>query len=126
MGASSGNEFVDRVSRLNWRYGCPRRPAPKALRHACFMEAASASATLQKDVAQGCVWIDRARKLRKPKSTAAVEGAIAMCESRFADALKKWAEALDYLVRNKLDSCLARLARASITAAGLECRRAIS
>ncbi len=87
------------------------------------MEAASASATLQKDVAHARVCVNRARKLRKPKSTAAVKGAIAMCESRFADALKKWAEALDYLVRNKLDS---GLARASITAAGLECRRAIS
>jgi hypothetical protein len=81
------------------------------LRHAIFLEAASASACIQKQCVQARTWRDRACKLRKPESLDAVEAGIAMCEGRFEAASQHWKAASAYVDRRKLDSGIVRFAK---------------
>jgi hypothetical protein len=57
----------------------------KPLRHALFLEAASASAIIRKRPMQARRWFERACKLQKPESSDVVEAAIAMCEGRYEE-----------------------------------------
>jgi hypothetical protein len=85
--------------------------AGKALRHGLFLEAAWASAGVRGRAAQARTWYERACKLQRPDSAAAVEAAIAMCEGRYEEAERYWREARAYVDRRKLDSGLARFAK---------------
>lgn len=85
--------------------------AGKVMRHALFLEAASASANIRKRAAQARIWLERSRKLRKPEWLDAVEASIAMCEGRYEVAAKHWEAAQALCVRRKLDSGLIRCAK---------------
>jgi hypothetical protein len=80
-------------------------------RHALFLEAASASALIRKQAAQARTWCERACKLRNPLSLEVVNAGIAMCESRYSDAVQHWEGARDYVERKRLDSGLIRFAK---------------
>ena len=88
----------------------------KCVRHALFLVAACVTAYPRGNTAGARVWFDRARRLQKPKSTDSVEGAIAMSEHRYGDALRHLAALRDYLDGLKLNSGLARHSAEQITA----------
>jgi len=79
-----------------------------ALRHAPFLEAASASAMIRKQAAQARTWCERACKLREPVSLEVINAGIAMCEERYPDAVQHWEAAQDFVDRRRLDSGLVR------------------
>jgi peptidase M50-like protein len=81
-----------------------------AIRHALYLEAASASAGISKHAAQARVWLQRARKLRRPDSLDVVEAGIAMCEGRYEEAAGHWEAARARVLRRRLDSGCIRLA----------------
>ena len=83
----------------------------KRLRHALFLEAASASAIIRKRPIQARRWFERACKLQKPESPDVVEAAIAMCEGRYEEAAASWKTAIERLTRKRLDSGLIRFAK---------------
>jgi hypothetical protein len=82
-----------------------------ALRHALFLEAASASAIIRKQAVQARTWRERACKLRKPESLDVVDGAIAMCDGRYQEAAQHWEAAQADVERRRLDSGLIRFAK---------------
>ena len=96
----------------------------KIVRHALFLEAASASAMVRRGAAQARIWRDRACKLRKPESLHVVEAAIAMCEDRYEEAAKHWEAAGARAARRKLDSGLARFAKEKWAEYEAACRAA--
>ncbi len=102
------------------------RSGNKKLRHWCFLEAASASARERKTVVQARVWLERARKLQTPRSTAGIEAEIAMTEGRFEDAIQHWAAAREFITRRGLDSGLARFAKERISERERACNASLS
>jgi len=98
----------------------------RALRHAIFLNAASASVEHRRNVPQARTWITRASRLRKPETTASIEADIAQCEGRYADALNQIQEMRAFLDRRKLDSGLARFARQRLDRIERECRNALA
>lgn len=95
------------------------------VRHWCFLEAASASALLRGNASAARTWLERAVKLRKPRSRHGVEAAIAQCEGRYAEALQSWDAALAFVARTKLDSGMVRCGRERITFFRDQCLAAI-
>ncbi len=83
----------------------------RMIRQTLFFEAAEVNALIRHSAANAHIWRERALKLRKPETSARVDGAIAMSEGRYDDALRDIAEARAYLVKLKLDSGLARFAK---------------
>ncbi|HMJ60827.1 MAG TPA: hypothetical protein VK493_03650, partial [Bryobacteraceae bacterium] len=81
-----------------------------AVRHALFLEAASASAGISKRAGQARTWLERASRLRKPDSLDVVEAGIAMCEGRYQEAARHWEAARARVLRRRLDSGLIRVA----------------
>jgi len=81
-----------------------------AVRHALYLEAASASVGISKHAGQARVWLQRACKLRKPDSLDVVEAGIAMCEGRYQEAARHWEAARARVLQRRLDSGLIRLA----------------
>ncbi len=81
-----------------------------AVRHALYLEAASASAGISKRPAQARIWLQRACKLRKPDALDVIEARIAMCEGRYREAALSWEAAQARVLRRRLDSGLIRLA----------------
>jgi len=71
-------------------------------------------------------WRDRALKLRKPESGACTDGAVAMCEGRFDDAIRDIGRAKEFLVKRKLDSGLARFAKERLDQRKHACEEALS
>jgi len=102
------------------------RTGNKGLRMACCLEAAAASAREMNHADRARVWLDRARKLQKPQSTAGTEAEIAMAEGRYDDAIRHWAAARDFIVKRRLDSGLIRFAKERIAERESECRSALS
>ena len=88
----------------------------KCFRHALFLVAACVTAYPRGDTAGARVWLERARVLQKPKSTASIESAIAMSEHRYSDALQHLAATRAHLYSLKLNSGLARHSADQITA----------
>jgi hypothetical protein len=82
----------------------------KAVRQALFMEAAEVNALLKHNSGHARIWRDRALKLRKPQTIACVDGALAMSEGRFDDALRDIVSARDFIVKRKLACGLSRFA----------------
>ncbi len=97
----------------------------KLVRHWCFSEAAAISALIRGNPAAARTWMARARKVRRPESTDALEAAIAQSEGRFEDAAKSWDAALAFLTKRKLDSGIARLSRRRMTEYREQCLAAI-
>lgn len=102
------------------------RSGSKKVRHWCFLEAASVSARERKNGAQARAWLERARKLQKPQSTAGIEAEIAMTEGRFEDAIQRWTAAREFIARRGLDSGLARFAKERIAERERACHAALS
>ncbi|MCU1274690.1 MAG: cytolysin immunity CylI protein [Bryobacterales bacterium] len=96
----------------------------KPLRHALFLEAASASANIRKQAAQARSWRERACKLRKPESLDVVDAGIAMCEGRYEEAVQHWEAARAHIVRRRLDSGLIRFAKEKWAEYEAACRTA--
>jgi hypothetical protein len=96
------------------------------VRHALFLEAACFTAKTAGNAATARTWLERARKLRKPESEDGPQAAIAMCERRYADALRHLAGSREFLVRKKLDSGLARFAKEKLAEAEAECHAALA
>jgi Peptidase family M50 len=86
----------------------------KAVRRWCFAEAACSSALLRGNPVAARTWVARAAKLRKAASKHNVEAYLAQSEGRYADAQKAWDATLAFLARKKMDSGLARYAKARI------------
>ena len=97
----------------------------KAVRQALFLEAAEANALLICNAVNARAWRDRALKLRKPESTACSDGAVAMCEGRFEDAIRSIGMARAFLVKRKLDSGLARFAKERLDQRERVCKQAL-
>jgi hypothetical protein len=97
----------------------------KAVRQALFFEAAEANALLICNAVNARAWRDRALKLRKPESAACCDGAVAMCEGRFGDALQSIERARALLVKRKLDSGLARFAKERLDQRERVCKQAL-
>jgi len=53
--------------------------------------------TERRNSAQARAWLERARKLQKPQSTAGIEAEIAMTEGRFEDAIQRWTAAREFI-----------------------------
>jgi hypothetical protein len=101
------------------------RHGSKRIRHWCFMEAASMSARERKNPAQARTWLERARKIQKPQSTAGIEAEIAMAEGRFDEAIRHWSAAREFIARRRLDSGLARFSKQRIAAREHVCHVAL-
>lgn len=101
------------------------RGGDKRVRAACFLEAAAAMARERKNAAGARVWLERSRKLHKPRSTAGVEAEIAMAEGRYEHAIRHWQGARDFFVKKRLDSGLVRFATERIAEREGECRAAL-
>jgi hypothetical protein len=101
-------------------------PREKSLRQSCFLEAATACATLLDDPVKAREWLRRAVALRKPEMTDGVEAAIATAEGRYVDALTHLNRVSSWLDRSKLDSGLARFGRDRIAAAERKCQEALA
>ena len=82
----------------------------KAVRQLLFFEAAEVNALMAGNVANARTWLDRGLKLRKPESRTCVDGAIAMCEGRYDDALRDIAATRAFILKRKQGSGLARFA----------------
>jgi uncharacterized membrane-anchored protein len=108
------NDNETALRRLENALAASSRSGNKRIRHWCFLEAASASARERKNPAQARTWLERARKIQKPQSTAGIEAEIAMAEGRFEDATRHWAAARDFIARRRLDSGLARFSKQRI------------
>jgi len=98
----------------------------RALRHGCFLEAACSSGLLRGSAENARGWLADARKVRRPESQQGAEAAIAMCERRYADAVKHFDAALDFVARRKLDSGLARFAKQRMIFCRRECQAALA
>ena len=98
--------------------------AGRAMRHALFLEAASAGANIGRQAGKARAWRDRACKLQKPESLAAVDGGIAMCEGRYEEAIGHWEAAQTRVARRKLDSGLIRFVKEKWAGYEAECRSA--
>jgi hypothetical protein len=97
----------------------------KPLRHALFLEAASASAILQRRPGQARIWLGRAGEVKRPEFQDSVLGAIAMCEGRYEESIKNWQAAKAYVDQRKLDSGLVRFAKERWSAHEATCLRAL-
>lgn len=97
----------------------------KALRHAVFLEAASASANLRKQASQARIWCSRACKLRKPESLHVIEAGIATCEGRYEEAVMHWEAERTRVDRRRLDSGLIRFAKEKWAEYETECGSAV-
>jgi hypothetical protein len=80
----------------------------KCFRHAIFLTAAATTAYPRGNGDGARVWLARACRIQKPKSTDGVESAIAMSEHRYSDALRHLSSLRIYLNKLKLSSGLAR------------------
>jgi hypothetical protein len=98
----------------------------KMLRHALFLEAASTSAMILQNVEHANVWLDRARKVRRPDSEASVQAAIAYSQGHYQEALAQLALARAWVEKRKLDSGLARFAKKQYDRYETRCREALS
>lgn len=99
-------------------------PGGSSLRHALFLEAASASAIIRKEAAQARTWRDRACKLQKPQSLNVVDAGIAMCEGRYEEAVQHWEAAQANVARRRLDSGIIRFAKEKWAEYEAACRTA--
>jgi hypothetical protein len=97
----------------------------KGVRQVLFFEAAEVNALLTRNSVNACKWRERALKLRKPQSGACADGAIAMCEGRFEDALRDIAAARAFIVKKKADSGLARFAKERLDERERACQDAL-
>lgn len=97
----------------------------RALRYACFAEAAGSSAMLRGNPAAARVWVARAAKIRKPVSPHTINAFLEHSEGRYADALKSWDASLAFLAKRKLDSGLARYAKEKMEGYREQCREAL-
>lgn len=95
------------------------------LRIGMFQEAAFACAYLRRDPQKARVWLQRARAIGRPEFAAAAEGAIAMCEDRFEDALRHFDAAEAVLEKRRLDCGTARAAKATYAECRAECLAAL-
>jgi len=102
------------------------RTGNRRLRMACFLEAAAATARERNNANGARVWLERAKKLQKPESTAGIEAEISMAEGRYGDALGHWASARDFIRKRRLDSGLARFAKERISEREKACHAALS
>jgi len=98
----------------------------RPIRHWVFLEAAASSALLRSNPEAARTWLDRARNVRRPDSTASIEAAIAQAEGRYQDAFDLWNQALAYIERRRVDSGLARFAKTKIAAYQMQCRQALA
>jgi hypothetical protein len=119
------NDNETALRRLENALAASSRSGNKRIRHWCFLEAASASARERKNPAQARTWLERARKIQKPQSTAGIEAEIAMAEGRFEDATRHWAAARDFIARRRLDSGLARFSKQRIAERERVCNAAL-
>ena len=94
--------------------------------HACYLEAAAASAMMRKNSANAKTWLERACKLQKPLMRDSVDGAIAICEERYEEALNHLQKAREFIKRRKLDSGLARFAKENLEKYEALCKSALS
>jgi len=113
------------VQHLENALAASSRNGGKRIRHWCFLEAASVSARERKNPGQARTWLERARKIEKPQSTAGIEAEIAMAEGRFEDALQHWAAARDFIARRRADSGLARFSKERIAERERVCQVAL-
>lgn len=97
----------------------------KAVRQALFMEAAEVNALMIGNATKARTWRERALKLRKPESMACVDGAIAMCEGRYDEAIRDIAAVRAFMVKRKLDSGLARFAHERLNDRERRCEEAL-
>jgi hypothetical protein len=97
----------------------------RALRNACFAEAAGSCAMLRGRPAAARTWVSRAAKLRKPISPHSIDAFLAHSDGRYADALKSWDAALAFLAKRKLGSGLARYAKGRMEEYREQCREAL-
>ena len=97
----------------------------KAVRQALFLEAAEVNALMTGNATKARTWRDRALRLRKPESIACVDGAIAMCEGRYDDAIRDIAAARAFMTKRKLDSGLARFAHERLNDRERRCEEAM-
>ena len=91
-----------------------------------YFEAAEVNALLKHDPTRARTWRERALKLRKPESSACVDGGIAMSEARYDDAIRNIAAARARIVKRNLDSGLARFARQWLDERERFCRQALA
>lgn len=76
----------------------------KPVRQILYLEAAEVCALIRHNPTKARTWRERALKLRKPESVACTDGAIAMSEGRFEDALGDIARTREFAARRKLGS----------------------
>jgi hypothetical protein len=98
--------------------------APPKARCLVFMEAAFANAAFQNSAANGRRWIDRARGIGE-KEIGIADALVAMREFRYQDALRYLGEATTRFGKKRLDSGLARYAKARYAEHEAECRAAL-
>jgi hypothetical protein len=92
------------------------------VRHWCFMEAACSSAMLRGNPSAARTWVERATRVRKPVSRDSIDAAIAQSEGRYEEALRLWDASLAFPAVKKVDSGLARYAKAKIAEYQEQCR----
>ena len=80
-----------------------------------FLEAACACALVHRSAPGARKWLERANRLRKPESSHSAEAAIAVCERRYGDAIRLYGSAYHRLVRDRLDSGVARFEMQKLT-----------
>jgi hypothetical protein len=97
----------------------------RAVRQVLFLQAAEVCALLKNNAGHARTWRDRALKLRKPELLACTDSAIAMCESRYDDALRDIATTRAFLLKRKLDSGLARFSHEWLDERERVCRNAM-
>ncbi len=99
-----------------------------AITRACYLEAACASADIQRNPAQARRWMERAAQLKRGKAEErhGIEASIAMAEGRYSDALEQWARYREYIKRKRLDSGLARFAKEKTAVEEERCQAAMA
>ena len=97
-----------------------------AVRQALFFEAAEANALLKADAGHAREWLSRAVKLRKTKSKACAESAVAIGDGRFADALRDIAAARALIAKSRQRSGLAIFANERLDERERYCREALA
>jgi hypothetical protein len=98
----------------------------KVLRQCIFLEAASSSARLRKNISHARSWLQRTGKVYEPLSTDGAEAAVAIREKRYEDALRFLGSARARIERLKLDSGLARFAKERLSDDERLCETALS
>ena len=101
-------------------------PLGLKLRTNVFLEAAYAAAAFKRDAKLSRAWLDRARKIWKTPEADAAEGALAVCEERFADGIHCFERAAALIEKRRLDSGLARFAKEKYAELQRMCREAMA